>query len=109
MELFVKGVKFSTYFRRYHPIITIIITVLGPTLASVAVTLVAGEAGALVAADVVGAVREHITGSENVTMSQSVISSLLLTCICIHFRPAWNIPCRPSRHCSDTGSLDTHH
>ena len=69
MELFVKGVKFSTYFRRYHPIITIIITVLGPTLASVAVTLVAGEAGALVAADVVGAVREHITGSENVTMS----------------------------------------
>ena len=71
MELFVKGVKFSTYFRRYHPIITIIITVLGLTLAGVAVTLVAGEAGALVAADVVGAVREHITGSENVTMSHS--------------------------------------
>ena len=43
--------------------------VLGPTLTSVAVTLVAGEAGALVAADVVGAVREHITGSENVTLS----------------------------------------
>ena len=29
------------------------------------VTLVAGEAGALVAADVVGAVCEHITGSKN--------------------------------------------
>ena len=63
MELFVKeGVKFSTYFRWYHPII---ITVIRPTLTSVAVTLVAGEAGALVAADVVGAVCEHITGSEN--------------------------------------------
>ena len=44
----------------YHPIMTVI----RPTLTSVAVTLVAGEAGALVAADVVGAVCEHITGSE---------------------------------------------
>ena len=31
-----------------------------------AVALVAGEARTLVAADVVGAVREHITGSENI-------------------------------------------
>ena len=63
VELFVKeGVNFSTYFRWYHPII---ITIIRPTLTSVAVTLVAREAGALVTADVVSAVREHITGSEN--------------------------------------------
>ena len=42
----------------------------GPTLTSVAIALVAGEAGALVAADVVGAVRKHITGSEKRDISR---------------------------------------
>ena len=48
-----------------------------------AVALVAGEARTLIAADVVGAVREHITGSENIypvdTTYFAAIPSSLLT------------------------------
>ena len=30
------------------------------------------------------------------------------TCICTRCRPAWSSPCRPSRHCSSTGSPSRH-